>query len=471
MATLNQTANDQDTPFHQHSLYRLATRHLAQGETGEAIQQLRLLAEIYPEESGLRDMLMRAEMQAALVEEEEPAVQRREASPFLQRLLTFLLVLTVGLMVVAGFYYLYDRWVIQDQRAAEEAQAIASKRAECQAKVDGGSWDEAQTCCQELLAQAPDDAYCPSVLPTVQASQALDGIWVQGREAEERCYAQWDMDACQRALDAYRQVHAQDPAFNDVEQRILKLEELFSLEARWQEAQPCIQSQDWACVIDRVEQVYRQDPSFRDPTVRDTLISAYVQLAQQRIAQASGDVATLREAIDLLDRAFQRGLTDPNLRLARELANNYVLGVEALERGDQEQALIYWRRAYDKDPNYLNGLVRERLRELAPEVARRLIDEAEGDAGQLTVAIDYLDLALELRPDDAELRQERELAQAFVDGVLAYTREEEPDYCGAMDLWGQIYRVRPEYQAGALQERLRLACERCQFPDAEVCTP
>ncbi len=470
MSTLNRTANNNDTPFHQHSLYRLASRHLAQGQTDEAIQQLQLLAEIYPEEAGLRDMLMRAQMQATLVEDEIPVVQRREASPFLRRLLTLLLVMTVGLMVIAGFYYLYDRFVLQVRAQAEEEQRISSLRLDCQVKMDKGDWEAALACCQELLGTVPGDAYCQAALPTIDVSQRLGDTYVAARAAEEQCYATWEPSQCQTALDLYRQLHAQAPSFRDVAQRIVDLEELSALEARWQEAQPCIQGQDWPCVIDKLTAIYKQDQSFRDPYVKDTLIRGNVELARQRIAQAGCDIGALRVAIDLLDEAFRLGLTDPNLRRERELLNNLARGAEAFQKGDREQALVYWWRVYRTDPNYQVCQVPDRLREITPEVARELIAQAAGDVAQLTLAIDYLNLAIELMPDAQDLVVERDLAQAFVNGEQAYSLE-EPDYCGAMTFWGEIYRVQPDYQNGALQDRLRLTCERCKFPDQEVCTP
>jgi tetratricopeptide (TPR) repeat protein len=454
---------DNDKPFHQHSLYRLATKHLAEGQEGEAIQQLRLLTEIYPEERGLRDMLMRAEMKAALVEADVPVEERREPSAALRRMLTLLLALTVGLMVIAGFYWLYDRLVIQGQVEQARQAEIESARLDCRTFVDRGDWDTAQTECQKLLALVPGDPAAQAALQTIDEGRQRDAIYVEARTAEEG--GDW-----QRALDLYRQLHAQDPAFSDVEQRIVALERLVALEAAWQGAQPCIEGQDWQCVIDRLQPIYQQDPSFRDPAVKDNLSRSYVELGRQRIAQAGGDVGTLRQAIDLLDQAFRLGLFDPALRQERDLANDFVRGADAYNAGDWERALTYWERVYEVNPDYQGGIVRERLREITPALARQLVEGANGDAYRLSLAVDILTLAIELLPDDPTLVEERNLAQAYVDGVQAYTLE-EPDYCGAMNSWGEVFRVRPDYQTGALEERLRQACERCRFPDEALCAP
>jgi tetratricopeptide (TPR) repeat protein len=201
-------------------------------------------------------------------------------------------------------------------------------------------------------------------------------------------------------------------------------------------------------------------------------------LAKERIAQASGDVGALREAIDLFDEAFRLGLSDPVLRTERDLANQFVQGVEAYNLGDLERAVTWWRRVYETNPDYQGGLVRERLREIAPQVARDVIAQANGDVARLSYAIDTLNLALELQPDAQDLVQERVLAEAYIAGAQAFARKEgegeqaqEPDYCSAMDAWGPVYLARPDYQNGLLEDQLRQACERCRFPDETVCSP
>jgi tetratricopeptide (TPR) repeat protein len=456
-----------DTPFHRHELYRLATRHLAEGKEAEAIQQLRLLAEIYPEERGLQDMLMRVEMKAALADLDKPVAQRRQAPAALRRLLTILLTATVALMAIAGFAYLYREFVGSARLDVERDIYLNGLRQDCQDLVKGGDWEAALQQCQQLLAEVPGDSVGEAALPAIERGQRMDNLYVEARAAEER-------DDYPTALDLYRQLHAQDPTFRDVEQRIVTQEKLVALEAAWQAAQPCIQAQDWPCMIDRLTAIYKQDQRFRDPEVKNNLIRAYTELAKERIAQASGDIGVLRQATDLLDEAFRLGLSDPLLRTERDLADQFVRGADAYNDGDWERALTYWRRVYETNPDYQAGLVRQRLREIAPEVARGVIAQANGDVARLSYAIDTLNLAIELQPDAQDLIQERSLAEAFIAGALAFAQKEEqqePDYCGAMDSWGPVYVVRPDYQNGVLEEGLRQACERCRFPDETVCSP
>jgi tetratricopeptide (TPR) repeat protein len=253
-----------------------------------------------------------------------------------------------------------------------------------------------------------------------------------------------------------------------VQQRIADLEEQAALEAAWLQSESYIQAGDWLGAIGTLTQIRGQNPSFRRAQVEEQLYQVYAQIARELIAQANGSVDTLRQAVGYLDSALALRPTQKDLLEERRLAYEFVAGEDAWAKQDWASAAAHWETVYATRPDYQGGVLRDKLRQAYPLAARQLIAEAQGRVSLLNQAVAYLDQALLAQPDNQELVEERQLLLEFIAGAQAF---EQRAWDIAISHWGAIYLVRPAYQDGALEEQLRLACQRSSEPDESLCPP
>jgi hypothetical protein len=123
-----------------------------------------------------------------------------------------------------------------------------------------------------------------------------------------------------------------------------------------------------------------------------------------------------------------------------------------IDAGDWQGAIstLSWLRS--QNPDFRRDQVEERLFELHRMLAMQLIEQANGNADLLREATVHLTEALSLRPGNQDLIDERNLAVAYVAGAEAYDRADWPS---AAAKWEPVYAGRPDYQNGALRQRLQ----------------
>ena len=110
---------------------------------------------------------------------------------------------------------------------------------------------------------------------------------------------------------------------------------------------------------------------------------------------------------------------------------------------------LTWIRQQDSEfqqPQVDNLLFEAQLR-----LGRALIDGARGDVSAVREGASHLQEAARLNPTSQDLVNEIELAVDYVAGYEAYARD---DWSVAVERWEPSYLVRPDYQDGALQEKL-----------------
>lgn len=123
-----------------------------------------------------------------------------------------------------------------------------------------------------------------------------------------------------------------------------------------------------------------------------------------------------------------------------------------VEAGDYPGAIsiLAWIRS--QNPDFRRDQVEERLFELHRTLGLELIAEARGNTDLLREATVHLREALAIRPANQDLKDELDLAVAFVAGAEAYNRGDWPV---AAARWEPIYAARSDYQVGALGRRLQ----------------
>lgn len=447
--------------FEEHPLYHEAMEQMAQGNDRGAIAKLRELAERFPQEPLLQDLLVRTELRVALADQKPIPVAHHEPAPVLRRVLMMLLALMIVLVVITGFVAAYARLVTPAKESYRQEMLINSLRQEGQVRLEAGDWVGAQEVFGRLLTAVPGDPTAEAAIVYSQQQEALDHQYVEAVAAQQR-------DDRTTALALLRQIEAQSPGYRDVPQRIKKLEELDALEAAWQQSENEIQAGNWAEAIRLLNQIRAQDPEYRRAQVEEQLFRVYSQMARDLIIQARGSVEVLRQALSYLDQALALRPTERELLDERRLASEFIAAEEAAARGDWASAVNRWEGVRNLRSDYQGGVLADRLAKAYPQAARQRIAEANGNVSVLNQAIRYLDKALTLDPNNQELIEEKRIVTEFLAGVEAFAQEK---WDLAIKHWGGIYVLRPNYQNGMLERYLRQACANSPTPDEALCPP
>jgi len=434
-------------------------KRLAEGDEAGAVEKLRRLTRLYPEEKAIEDQIVRIELRATLAPQQQVPQDRSQPTPILRTTMIILFALTACIALVASFALAYDRFVrpLNEARPVQELEAL---REEGQQRLEAGDWAGARTTFEAILSRVPGDPAAQAALEQIEQQEALAQSYVDALSAQQR--GEW-----QTTLAILNQIQAQSPGYRDVPQRIADLQQMEYLETAWQEAQNLVQAGDLQAALAALVQIRTQNPDFRRADVEEQLYQIYVALTNEQIAQAHGNPDPLRQAISYLDAALALRPADRTLIEERRLARHFLAGFEASAQGDWDSAVAHWEAVYTTRPDYQGGVLQDQLRQAYPLAARQLIATANGALPLLRRAVTYLDQARRWQPGDQSLVEDRHLASEYIAGAEALS---ENAWDRAIVHWGPIYALRPDYQGGRLEELLRLACANSSAPDATHCS-
>ena len=461
MTTESNEPQDNQSTFEDHPLYHTAMEQIAQGDQTGAIANLRSLAELFPHEPLLQDLLVRTELRATLADQAPAPPAHSEPAPVLRRILLTLLALMIVLVGITGFVAAYARLVIPAKEDSRQEMYISSLRQEGRVRLEAGDWAGAQQVFSKLLTAVPGDPTAEAAIAFSQQQEALDYQYVEAVAAQQR-------DDRTTALALLHQIEAQNPGYRDVPQRIEKLEALEAMEAIWQQSENYIQAGNWAEAIRLLNQLRARDPEFRRFQVEEQLFRVYSQMARDLINQAHGSVEILHQALSYLDQALALRPAERGLLEERRLASEFIAAEEASAQGDWASAVNRWEGVHARRSDYQGGVLAEKLAKAYPQAAKQRIAEANGNVSVLSQAILYLDKALALDPNNQELIEEKRIIIEFLAGVEAFVQEK---WDLAISHWGGIYILRPSYQNGMLERYLRQACANSPAPDETLCPP
>jgi tetratricopeptide (TPR) repeat protein len=463
MAERNE-APEAATPFEEHELYQAAMDDLAAGRESDGADKLRRLIALYPGEQALRDLLVRIELKASLVNTGRVRPTFARPTPFLRGTLLILFAIALTLMVFALFFWILGEGYLDAGLTPTPSPAEDAQR--CQELEDAGDLTGARDCWQGLLNQNPANSEAAAGLARVAVMDELKPLCREAIGAR-------DGGDLQRAQDLFAQICGQvqnlperDRVFYDCNcrEQIQLIEKRTQLGDLWQQAQDCFGAGDLMCGIDRLKSVRESDPTYRASEVGDLLYQAYVRLADP-LLQTGGECEALRQAVVYMGLALEERPGDQALYNERQLAYRYVQGCDAASDGDWPAAVDWWQRVYDEDPNYADRMLESRLRQAYPLACEMLVERANGE---LDDAIDCYEQAQKIIRGDEALEQELFLATEYMAGAEAFSRE---NWSVAIQRWGPIYTIRPDYQNGLLEANLRQACLNDPEPDAELCPP
>lgn len=460
MADLDEIFNDQAS-YIRDPLYEQAMQQMAAGDESEALATVERLAELYPEEQFIQELLLRLQLRTTFGTSDYIRVEHSQPTPVLRTVVLLLLGITSCLVLVAGLAAAKNRWYDPMVEAEEMDTYIQSLWADVDRRVDAGDFAGAREILAVLSSQTPNDPKIKNTLGVIDQRKAWADTYADGVYYKER-------GDVQTALDLLYQIPPESPDHGRAQRLINEMLDQLALDSAWQDVQSLLQAEDWQGAISTLNWIRAQSPEFRRAEVEDSLYRIHDMLARELIDEANGDVELLRRADGHLSEALTLRPTAADLIEEKRLAVGFVAGAEARSRGDWVAVVVRLEPVYDTRPDYQGGRLERVLDEAYPLAAEQLLSEANGSVRLISQAIGYLDKALIKQPDDEELLEARDLAVEYLAGLEAFARE---SWNLAITHWGPIYLVQPGYQNGALEENLRLACANSETPDETLCPP
>lgn len=457
----SEPSNDNQGPYEQHPLYKEAMQKFLEGNEAGASDALERLANLYPDEQAVHDLLLRTQLRTTFGIDDRIPVERTQPAPVLRSAVLLMLALTACLVIVAAGTAAYNRIVGPVRAEQERTEYIQSIWNDVDRRLQKGDLSGAREGLAVLSTEIPGDPAVQEKLALIDQRQAWADLYADALLYNER--GDWQV-----AFDLARQIPPESPNYALAQQLIQETQELADLEAAWQDVQGQLLAEDWQGAISNLIWIRSQNPGFRRAAVEEQLYQANDRLARQLIAQAGGNVETLRAAIIYLDQALALQPTHRELIAEKQLAVGFVAGSDALGRGDWVDVVASWEPVVAARPDYQGGILGRRLEEAYPQAAQQLIDQANGSERLLDQALGYLEKALALQPENEALLEEQRLVRDYLAGLDVFRLE---DWDLAIAYWGPIHVAYPAYQNGALEEKLRVACANSSSPNETFCAP
>ena len=360
--------------------YQSMLTHLQKGDWDSSLNELNQLLERYPLDADLRslrqEIQLRAKFDQQEVEDEKAARRKKYRTNFLRIALLVALVLLFALGTQAYFKWFQTR--LTEVRTNFQIQLqdyqLNAKLTNALAYMNAYRPAEAKTLLQEVQQEEPE-------YPGLSEAQA--------RLTElEQLQATYD-DAMQKkaagdligALGIFKDLNAKHPGYKDVSLQLKELQRAYLLTDNIKVGDDLVAQGLWEEAITKYEEVRTFDPTYQQALVEERLFNSYLNGAQAVLDNEPESLEALLKAQDYFTKAL--ALRPQNKDVLQEMA-------EARQTvGD---------RLY----NYFIQLVEKSLLGQADSLdVLQKVDE-------------YLAAAQSLRPDDATLKAQREMARAFV---------------------------------------------------------
>jgi hypothetical protein len=331
-------------------LYREGLNYVGLGQWEKAVACFTQLRANYPDDQRVKQFLEIVQLRAAT-----PAASSRDdsaQSSWLRRLSWLGVIAIFGLMGGA-IVLAYQLWVVPAQAETARLSRLDQLRRAAEIQVASGTYADAITSYQAVLAETPDDPVAKAGLTRAQQLMTIGKLYAQAQQA----LAAGDQAQATQVLE---EIAAIDPNYRDANSLLSQLKTTQELEQLFQVAVQADQVQKWSDAAQAFEQIRTRDRNFKPQDVTTYLYNEYFQLAEQRVQQATtlGDV----EAADTL---YQKALSvrplDPQADQARRLSTAFLTGAAIYETKDWDGTIRALEPVYQQQPAYYGGQVRKWL--------------------------------------------------------------------------------------------------------------
>ena len=364
----------------------------------EALDRFTRLKELQPTRPGLDALLEEVrwflQLQAAApahggVVPEADSKRPRGAAGWPRRaragLYAALAVLALAGLVLVAFG---DRLPWRGNRAAEELY----NRGE--ARLAAGDYEGAQAAFQKMLEIAPGDPEAKLGLERAQQQQTL----AQGYTAAEIATAEekWDRAATELAA-----ILAVDPNFPGAQEQANFVAQQNRLATLYTDGGRLYDLGQWEEALSQFEKIRNIDATYRADTVDEFLFVCYINAGEALLKAEGGSLDEAKTAVEYFGQALALHPRNRTASDARRLGGLYLDALQALARGDSEQARSQLSALVGESPTYADGQAALRLYGLIVASGRDALT-----AGDVPSALDRFDQAQKLPVNDTSAAQQ-----------------------------------------------------------------
>ncbi len=331
-------------------LYQEGLQHFGSGEWTEAVACFTQLQTNYPDDPRIKQFLETAQLRAAAPA--KAARQPAQRGAWLRRL-SLLGVVVILLLIAGGIVFAYQTWVVPTQAENARLARLDQLRRAAEIQSASGSYTEAISTYQALLAEVPDDPVAKAGLARTQQLATVGDLYAKATAALNA----GDKAQAQQLLE---QIAAIDPNYRDAGSLLAQFKSTQELEQQYEAAVQLQQSGKQTDAIQAFEQIRSIDRNFKPQEINGYLYADYLQLADQRVLQASS-TGDIEAAESLYDKALSAKPLDPKADQARRLSQTFLDGASAYQAKSWDDTIRILTPVYQQQPEYFNGQVRRWL--------------------------------------------------------------------------------------------------------------
>lgn len=411
--TANQAESYLDNPQ-----FRQAMESMQKGEWESGLSQIETLMQAYPLESDLRSLRQEMILRAKVDVDEKVAksyARRRRSRDLIVRAAVVSVLVIIAIFVATS----YASW-FQDQ-AALAKQAVDSQvvlvelqvnMRDAQSYLGAGMTDSALELLEKIEVVKPDFPELAQTIEEARRQKAFDEQYAEAMILIE----QDELDA---ALILLQEIDSQEPYYRDVKSQIKQIQDETVLGEQLLEADAYFENESWEEAATAYYNLYALNPDFQTAHVEDRLFTSYVNSAEEKLNNSDslesiqsveeyfrralalrpqdldvkGKQSQVRsmieeklfwsfvqaaqtaiaeepnslEALKVANRYFSEALSlrpnDPEITLQRELAHQFLGGMDDFVSSSNSSAIEKLEFVYSQDPGYINGTARQTLYE------------------------------------------------------------------------------------------------------------
>jgi tetratricopeptide (TPR) repeat protein len=331
-------------------LYQEGLKHFGLGQWTEAAACFSQLQASYPDDPRVRQFLETAQLRASAP---TSAARTKTGQGVWLRRLSWIGVVVILLLLVGGIFLAYQTWVVPVQAENARLARLEQLRNAAEIQVASGSYTEAISTYQTLLAEEPADPVAKAGLARTQQLITVGDLYAQATAALNA----GDQAQAQQFLE---KIAAIDPNYRDAGNLLSQIKSTQDLEQQYQAALQLQQSQKWLDAVQAFEQIRSIDRNFKPQDIVGYLYNDYFQMAEQRVQQAK-TIGDIESAETLYQKALTVRPLDAQADQARRLSQTFLDGAAAYQSKNWDDTIRLLSPVYQQQPEYFGGQVRRWL--------------------------------------------------------------------------------------------------------------
>ena len=372
----------------------------------------------YPLETDLRSLRQEMILRAKVDADEKVAksyARRRRSRDLIVRAAVISVLVIIAIFVATSYASWFQNQAALAKQVVDSQVVLVELQVnmrDAQSYLGAGMTDSALELLEKIEAVKPDFPELAQTIEEARRQKAFDEQYAEAMILIE----QDELDA---ALILLQEIDSQEPYYRDVKSQIKQIQDETVLGEQLLEADAYFENESWEEAATAYYNLYALNPDFETAHVEDRLFTSYVNSAEEKLNNSDslesiqsveeyfrralalrpqdldvkGKQSQVRsmieeklfwsfvqaaqtaiaeepnslEALKLANRYFSEALSlrpnDPEITLQRELAHQFLGGMDDFVSSSNSSAIEKLEFVYSQDPGYINGTARQTLYE------------------------------------------------------------------------------------------------------------